>query len=103
MAAEVGGCGTNMPHAANCLFFFPVSGYNNPDSAFSLHFTRRRWLELGVTATFLPHMASSRPLSYDILKAAYTFFLPPSMYFLLHTCVFLPRAAFVEKFLGDKL
>ncbi len=55
MAAEVGGCGTNMPDAANFVFCFAASGRNNPDSAFSQQFTRRRWLELRATATFLPH------------------------------------------------
>jgi hypothetical protein len=59
-------------------FLFPESGKNNPDSAFSQHFTRRKWLELGVTASFLPHAAFTRPLFYNILKAAYIFFSPPS-------------------------
>ncbi len=104
MAAEVGGCGTNMPGAANLLFFFAACGIsiNNPHSAFNQQFTRRRWREIGVTATFLPHTVYPRPFSYYIVDAAYVVFLPPYMYILPDTCVFLPRPPFVKKFLVDK-
>jgi hypothetical protein len=102
MAAEVGGCGTNMPRAANLLVIFAASGINNPNPAFNQQFTRRRWLEIGVTAIFWPHTIYPRPFSYYIFDAAYVVFLPPYMYILPDTCVFLPRAPFVEKFLVNK-
>ncbi len=102
MAEEVEGCGTNMPRAANLFVFFAASGINIPNPAFNQQFTRRRWVEIGVTAIFLPHTVSPRPLSYYISDAAYVVFLPPYMYFLPDTSVFWPCAAFVEKFLVDK-
>jgi hypothetical protein len=61
MAAEVGGCGTNMPAAAHFLVIFAASGKNNPQSAFSQQFTRRRWREKGVAATFFAAYGLPQP------------------------------------------
>jgi hypothetical protein len=99
MAAEVGGCGTNMPAAAHFLVIFAASGKNNPQSAFSQQFTRRRWREKGVTATFFAAYGLPQPPFLLNFRCHIHFFLPPYIYILLHTCVFLPPGPFVEKFL----